>query len=149
MCLDPVLLRPQLFVAMTFEHEPVEWSDEITVLIDSLDEKAAESGLKREERALMDIVETVELLGPDGDGLHEFWQSGLGHQRIINSFDLVGASAMVDVLNSSQWCQTRHADRDQYTETESEYLASIEEELYEALSELPEQVAEFVEEELA
>jgi hypothetical protein len=77
--------------------------------------------------------------------LHEFWQSELDHRRIINSFDLVGSSAMVDELNASQWCQTRNADRDQYSETESEYLASIEEDLSDALSELPELVGEFVE----
>jgi hypothetical protein len=133
---------------MTFEHEPIEWDDEITLLIDRIEEKSAEGGLTREERALMDVVETVQLLDPEGDGLHEFWQTALNHRRIISSFDLVGASAMVDVLNASQWCQTRNADLDQYTETESEYLGSIQEELYEALSELAEQVAEFVEDEL-
>ncbi|MEK6232667.1 MAG: hypothetical protein N2A42_12530 [Luteolibacter sp.] len=133
---------------MTFEQEPIEWDDEITLLIDRIEEKSAEGGLTREERALMDVVETVQLLDPEGDGLHEFWQTALNHRRIITSFDLVGASAMVDVLNASQWCQTRNADLDQYTETESDYLASIQEELYEALSELAEQVAEFIEDEL-
>jgi hypothetical protein len=134
---------------MTFDNEPLEWSDEINLLIERLDEKAEGSGLSREERAIVDVVETVQLLDSEGDGLHDFWQSGLDHRRIINSFDLVGSSAMVDVLNASQWCQTRDADRDQYTETEADYLASIEEELYEALGELPDQVAEFVEDELA
>jgi len=133
---------------MTFEHEPIEWDDEITLLIDKLEEKSAEGGLSREERALMDVVETVQLLDPEGNGLHEFWQTPLDHRRIIKSFDLVGASAMVDVLNASQWCQTRNEDLDQYTETEAEYLSSIEEELYEALSELPDQVAEFIEDEI-
>ncbi|MDE0835766.1 MAG: hypothetical protein OSA84_05375 [Akkermansiaceae bacterium] len=133
---------------MTFEHEPIEWDDEITLLIDRIEEKSAEGGLTREERAIMDVVETVQLLDPEGDGLHEFWQTALNHRRIISSFDLVGASAMVDVLNASQWCQTRNADLDQYTETESDYLGSIQEELYDALSELAEQVAEFVEDEL-
>lgn len=133
---------------MTFEFEPIEWSDEITVLIDQLDEKSAGSGLKREERALLDVVETVQVLGPDGDGLHDFWQSGVDHHRIINSFDMVGSSAMVDALNASQWCQTRSSDRDEYSETEAEYLASTEEDMYEALGELPELVEEFVEEEL-
>lgn len=133
---------------MTFEHEPIEWDDEITLLIDRIEEKSTEGGLTREERAIMDVVETVQLLDPEGDGLHEFWQTALNHRRIISSFDLVGASAMVDVLNASQWCQTRNADLDQYTETESDYLGSIQEELYDALSELAEQVAEFVEDEL-
>ncbi|MFT3991334.1 MAG: hypothetical protein QM680_07975 [Luteolibacter sp.] len=134
---------------MTFDHEPIEWDDEITLLIDRLEEKAADGGLTRQERALMDVVETVQLLDPEGDGLHEFWQSALNHKRIIASFDMIGSSAMVDVLNASQWCQTRNADLDQYTETEGEYLAGIEEDLQEALSELPDIVAEFIEDELA
>jgi hypothetical protein len=56
---------------------------------------------------------------------------------------------MVDVLNASQWCQTRNADRDEYSETEADYLASIEEDLYQALGELPDLVEEFVEDELS
>lgn len=134
---------------MKFEPEPIEWDDEITLLIDRLEEKSAESGLTRPERAVMDVVETVQLLDPEGDGLHEFWQTKLNHSRIIASFDMIGSSAMVDVLNASQWCQTRSDDRDDYSETESEYLATIEEDLYEALDELPDLVAEFVEDELA
>lgn len=148
LCLDPALDQLQFSRGMTFDHEPIEWDEEITMLIERLDEKAAESGLTRQERALMDVVETVQLLDPEGDGSHEFWQSALDHTRIINSFDLVGSSAMVDVLNASQWCQTRNADLEQYTETESDYLASIEEDLHEALSELPDLVAEFIEDEL-
>jgi len=133
---------------MTFDYEPIEWNDEILVLVDSLDEKAADEGLEREERALLDVIETVQLLDPQGDGLHDFWQSGLDHQRIINSFDLIGSSAMVDVLNASKWCQSRSESRDDYSETESEYLASIEEDMYEALNELPDLVDDFIEEEL-
>ncbi len=146
--LDPASDQPQFSGGMTFEQEPIEWDDEITLLIDRLEEKSAEGGLTRSERALMDAVETVQLLDPEGDGLHEFWQSEIDHRRIINSFDLIGSSAMVDVLNASQWCQTRNADRDQYSETESDYLASIEADLHDALNELPELVAEFVEDEL-
>jgi hypothetical protein len=146
--LDPSPDELQFCRGMSFEYEPIEWDDEITMLIDRLEEKSAEGGLTRQERALMDVVETVQLLDPEGDGLHEFWHTPLDHRRIINSFDMIGAGAMVDVLNASQWCRTRDEDRDQYTETEAEYLAGIEEELYEALGELPDQVAEFVEDEL-
>lgn len=132
-----------------FGYEPIEWDDDITRLIDRLEEKTADGeGLTRPERALMDVVETVQLLDPEGEGLHEFWQSEIDHRRIIKSFDLVGASAVVDSLNASQWCQNRPDDRDQYTETESDYLTSIEEELYDALGELPDLLAEFVEDEL-
>ena len=55
---------------------------------------------------------------------------------------------MVDVLNASQRCQTRNEDRGQYITTESEYLATIEEDLYDALGELPDLVGEFIEDEL-
>ena len=134
---------------MSFDVETIEWSDEVLVLADGLDEKLTEGGLSREERALLDVIETVTMLDPEGDGLHEFWQSGVDHQRIINSFDLVGSSAMVDVLNASKWCQTRTESRDDYSETESEYLASIEDDMYEALSELPDLVDDFIEEELS
>lgn len=133
---------------MTFEREPIEWDDEVMMLIEQLEEKAEEGGLNRKERALLDVVETVQLLDPEGEGLHEFWQTPLNHRRIINSFDMIGASAMVDALNASQWCQTRDSDLDQYTETEAEYLAGIEEELHDALAELPDHVAEFIEDEL-
>ena len=133
---------------MTFEREPIEWDDDITMLIETLEEKAEQSGLTRKERALMDVVETVQLLDPEGDGLHEFWHTPLDHRRIINSFDMIGADAVVDALNASQWCQTRDADLDQLSETEGEYLAGIQEELDDALADLPDIVAEFIEDEL-
>lgn len=132
---------------MKFGYEPIEWDDEITLLIDSLEEKSADGGgLTREERAIMDIVETLQLLDLEGEGLHEFWQTPVDHGRIITSFDMVGATGVVDSINASQWCQTRKTE---YTETESDYLSEIEDELYEALSELPDLVAEFIEDELS
>ncbi len=130
---------------MTFENEAVEWSDEIVLLVEQLDEKSEGRGLSREERAVLDVVETVQMLGSEDGGLYDFWQSGANHRRIIGSFDLIGSSTMVDVLNASQWCQTRTSE---LTETESDYLSEIEEELYEAMGELPDQVSEFIEEEL-
>lgn len=125
----------------------VEWSDEILILVDELVKKSTEGDLSREGQALIDVVETVQLI-EEGDGLHDFWQSGLAHNRIINSFDLIDASGMVDVINASQWCQTRSDDRGQYSETELSYLAGIEEEMQEAMNDLSEQVDDFVAEEL-
>lgn len=148
MLLDHLPVVLQFSRGMTFEREPIEWDDEIKMLIEVLEEKAADGVLTRQERALMDIVETMQLLDPEGNGLHEFWHTALNHRRIIHSFDMIGADAIVDALNASQWCQTRNADLDQYSETEAEYLAGIEEELYEALGELPDLVAEFIEDEI-
>lgn len=125
----------------------MEWPEKVEILVDRLEQESSERALTREERALMDVYETVTLLESE-DGLHGFWQSGLDHQRIINSFDLMGADSLVDALNASRWCQTRSEDREDYSETEADYLATIEEEVPVALEELVDLVLEFIEEEL-
>ena len=79
--------------------EAIEWPDEVEILIDRLESESAERALNREERALIDVYETVQILESD-DCLHEFWQSEIDHQRIIKSFDLVGAATLVDPLNA-------------------------------------------------
>jgi len=131
-----------------FDQVPIEWPEEVEILIERLDSESAERTLTRAERALMDVYETVPLL-ESNDGLHDFWQSGVDHQRIINSFDLIGAATLVDPLNASRWCETRSADRDDYSESESDYLATIEEELPAALDELVDHVMNFIEDELS
>ena len=130
-----------------FSHEPIEWPDEVEVLVDRLETEAAERKLTREERALMDVYETVALVDGE-DGLHAFWQSGMNHQRVINSFELVGAATLVDPLNASRWCETRPEDRYDYSETEEEYLCTIEEEFFEGMDELVDIVLTYMEEEL-
>jgi hypothetical protein len=130
-----------------FSQDPIEWPDEVEVLIDRLESDSNQRALTREERALMDVYEIVPLLESE-DGLHEFWQSGVNHQRIIKSFDLIGATALVDPLNASRWCGTRSQDRSDYSETESDFLATIEEELPAAMDELIDLVMDFMEEEL-
>ena len=128
-------------------HEPIEWPDEVELLVDRLESEWAKRALNREERALMDVYETVPLLESQ-DGLHGFWQSGVNHQRVINSFELIGAATLVDPLNASRWCETRPEDRNEYSETEEEYLATIEEELFEGRDELPDLLLAFIHEEL-
>ena len=107
-------------------QETIEWPDPIEVLIDQLENESSERDFTREERALMDIYETVPILQSD-DSLHEFWQSGIDQQRIINSFELIGATSLVDPLNASRWCETRPEDRNDYSDTEANLLATIEE----------------------
>jgi len=136
--LNPVVMLTQ---------DPIEWPDEVEVLVDRLESESAERELNREERALMDVYETIPVL-ESTDCLHEFWQSGVDHQRVINSFDLVGAATLVDPLNASQWCSTRAEDRNDYTETEADYLATIEEELFAGMDELVDLVLAFIEEEM-
>ena len=128
-------------------QDAIEWPDEVEVLVDQLEGESAERDLTREERALMDIYETVPVLESQ-DCLHEFWQSGMNHQRVINSFELIGATGLVDPLNASRWCETRTEDRNDYSETEASYLTSIEEELAEGMDELVDLVVAFIEEEM-
>ena len=132
---------------LSHSHEPIEWPDEVAVLVDRLESEAAKRKLSREERAVMDVYETVPVLEGE-EGLHGFWQSGVNHQRVIASFEMVGATGMVDPLKASQWCETRAEDRNDYSETEEEYLAGIEEEMFEGMEELVDLVLGFVEEEL-
>ena len=128
-------------------QDAIEWPDEVEVLVDQLENESTERDLTREERALIDIYETVPILRSD-DCLHEFWQSGMDHQRIINSFELIGATNLVDPLNASRWCETRPDDRNDYSETEADYLTNIEEELLEGMDELADLVMDFIEEEM-
>ncbi len=128
-------------------QDAIEWPDEVEILIDQLESESSERDLTREERALMDIYETIPILQSD-DCLHEFWQSGMDHQRIINSFELIGATSLVDPLNASRWCETRPEDRNDYSETEADYLTKIEEELLEGMDELADLVMDFIEEEM-
>lgn len=128
-------------------QETIEWPDPIEVLIDQLENESSERDFTREERALMDIYETVPILQSD-DSLHEFWQSGIDQQRIINSFELIGATSLVDPLNASRWCETRPEDRDDYSDTEANHLATIEEELIGGMGELIDLVLDFIEEEM-
>ena len=130
-----------------FSRDPIEWPDEVEVLVDRLEGESTERALTREERALMDVYETIPLLESE-DCLHEFWQSAIDHQRIINSFDLIGATTLVDPLNASRWCGTRSQDRCDYSETEADYLATIEEDLPAGMDELIDLVLDFIEEEL-
>ena len=128
-------------------QEIIEWPDLIEVLIDQLEHESSKREFTREERALMDIYETIPILQSD-DSLHEFWQSGIDQQRIINSFELIGATSLVDPLNASRWCETRPEDRNDYSETEANHLASIEEELVDGMDELIDLVLAFIEEEM-
>jgi hypothetical protein len=130
-----------------FSQEPIEWPEQVEILIERLENEASERALSREERALMDVVETVLVLESE-DGLHGFWHSGVNHQRVINSFELIGATTVADALNASRWCETRSEDRNDYSETEEEYLITIEEELSAGMDELTDLVLEFIEEEL-
>lgn len=128
-------------------QEVIEWPEKVEVLVDHLEGESAGRKLTREERALMDIYETVPILESE-NCLHDFWKSGMDHQRVINSFELIDATSLVDPLNASRWCETRSEERNDYSETESDHLSTIEEELFAGMDELVDLVLDFIEEEL-
>lgn len=117
------------------------------MLIERLEEEATERALSREERALMDVMETVPILESE-ECLHGFWHTGLNHQRVIRSFELIGATTVADALNASRWCEARSEDRNDFSGTEEDYLVQIEEELAAGMDELIDLVLEFIEDEL-
>ena len=128
-------------------QEALEWPDQVEILVECLESEATERALSREERALIDVYETVPILESEAC-LHEFWQSEVDQQRIINSFDLIGATALVDPLNASRWCGSCSPDRNEYSETEAQYLATIEEDLPVGMEELVDLLLAFIEGEL-
>ena len=123
--------------------ENTEFGDDIEILLSDLEAATEDRSLTREELAVIDVVDTIRLIEA-GEGLHEFWQTDLNHSRVMNSFDLVGSERMVDAIKAGQWCETRLEDRSLYTETEADYLSELEEELYEAITEVPDILIEFL-----
>jgi len=121
-----------------------EFGDDIEILLSELESASENRPLTRGELALIDVVDSIRLI-EEGEGLHDFWQTDLDHSRIMNSFDIVGSERMVDAIKSGQWCETRLEDRSLYTETEANYLSELEEELFEAIAEMPEILMEFIE----
>jgi len=128
---------------MSFSDK-TEFGDDIEILLSELESASENRPLTRGELALIDVVDSIRLI-EEGEGLHDFWQTDLDHSRIMNSFDIVGSERMVDAIKSGQWCETRLEDRSLYTETEANYLSELEEELFEAIAEMPEILMEFIE----
>lgn len=120
-----------------------EFGDDIEILLADLEVASEARDLTREELAVIDVVDAIRLM-EEGEGLHDFWQTDLNHSRILKSFDLVGAERLMDAIKAGQWCETRLEDRSLYTETEADYLSELEEELFEAIAEMPDILAEFV-----
>ena len=124
--------------------ESTEFGDDIENLLGELESASEDRDLTREERAVIDVVDAIRVI-EGGEGLHEFWQSDLNHSQIMNSFDIIGTERMVDAIKAGQWCETRLEDRSLYTETEADYLSELEEELFEAIADVPDILAEFIE----
>ncbi len=127
---------------MTFSRE-IELGDEIEIFVDDLENASSERSLSRDEQAILDVVDTLELVGEEG--LHEFWHSSTKQEQVIHSFDMIGASQMVDLFNGTQWCRSCASDRGQLTEVETNHLSEIEEDLSAEIENVPSLLQEFIE----
>ena len=121
----------------------IEISDNIEIFVDQLESEAEERSLTRDEQAVLDVFDNLELIS--SEGLHGFWHEGSQHEQVIQSFDLIGASQVVDLFNASQWVRASHGDIDQFTERESDHLSEIEENITESLEEACSMLEEFIE----
>lgn len=122
----------------------LEFSEAIEELVEYL-EADPDKELNEVERNIMNAVETANLTKEEG--LHGFWMSSLDHDGMLKSLDEVGAHALLDLFQSSQWCSTKSLDQE-LNEVELDHLEEIESELTPLLADLPDQLQEYLEDEL-
>lgn len=122
-----------------------DFSDTILELLEDIEEQGPEIALTDTEQHISNVVETAYIL--DEEGLLGFWMSPLNHEAIMKSYDEVGAQELLDMFQSSQWCQDKSPDQE-LTETELSHLEDIESELSLMLDELPSVLDEYLEDEI-
>lgn len=122
----------------------LDYSGAIEELIEDV-EADSEKVLSEGEQHIMNAIEVATLI--EEEGLHGFWMSAIDHEAALKSFDVVGAHALLDLFQSSQWCSTKSPEQE-LTEVELSHLEDIEEELVPMLQELPGQLQEYLEDEL-
>ena len=125
-------------------HIMLDFSENIEEFIEDI-EADPERKLSEEEQNIMNVVEVASII--EEEGLHVFWMSALNHEAMLKSLDEVGAPALLDLFQSSQWCSTKSPDQE-LTEVELSHLEEIEEELTPMLDELPAQLQEYLEDEV-
>jgi len=122
----------------------LDFSEAIEELIEEV-EADPDRQLNEVEQNIMNTVEVAGII--DEEGLHGFWMSAMNHEMMLKSFDAVGAYALLDLFQSSQWCSTKSPDQE-LTEVELSHLEDIEEELTPLLAELPDQLQEYLDDEI-
>ena len=122
----------------------LDFNEAIEELIEEV-EADPDKELSEVEQNVMNVIEVASLI--EEEGLHGFWMSALSHDAMLKSLDVVGAHALLDLFQSSQWCGTKSADQE-LTEVESGHLEDIEEELTPLLLDLPDQLQEYMEDEI-
>ena len=119
----------------------LEFTEAIEHLIEDIDADP-EKTLTEVEQNIVNAIETANIT--EEEGLHGFWMSPLNHDAMLKSLDEVGAHALLDLFQSTQWCSTKSPDQE-LNEVELGHLEDIEEELTPMLTDLPDQLAEYLE----
>lgn len=122
----------------------LEFSEAVEELIEDV-EADPDKELNEVEQNIMNAVETANIT--EDEGLHGFWMSPLNHDAMLKSLDEVGAHALLDLFQSSQWCSTKSPDQE-LSDVELSHLEDIESELSPLLLELPGQLQEYLEDEV-
>ena len=99
------------------------------------------------ERVILDVCRTIA--GIEGEGLYSFWSFDLEQDRIIRSFDRIGAARVVDLLIESRRYKEAIVSRD-YDSRENDFgeeewaaFNRIEDELYREFPGVPELALDF------
>lgn len=114
------------------------FSDGIEERIEDLENVDRE--LTEQEQHTLNIVETAALL--EEDGLFGFWSTSANTDVILKSFDAIGAYELLDLLQASQWLETKSPDQE-LSSTETNHLEDIESELAPLLTDLPDILDEY------
>ena len=122
----------------------LEFSEAVEELIEDV-EADPDKSLTEVEQNIMNAVETANIT--EDEGLYGFWMSPLNHEAMLKSLDEVGAYALLDLFQSSQWCSTKSPDQE-LNEIELGHIEDIESELTPLLTDLPDQLQEYLEDEI-
>ena len=122
----------------------LDYTEAIEELIEVV-EADPERELSEAEQNIMNAIEVANLT--EEEGLHGFWMSAIDHDAVLKSLDAVGAYTLLDLFQSSQWCSTKSPDQE-LTEVEASHLEEIEEELLPMIQELPDQLQEYLDDEI-
>lgn len=122
----------------------LDFSETIEELLEGV-ENDPDRKLSEEEQHIVNVVEVVTIT--EEEGLHGFWSSSLNHDGLLKSLDEIGAHALLDLYQSSQWCGNK-GEGQELTEVELGHLEEIESELPVILVDLPDQLHEYCEDAL-
>ncbi len=120
------------------------YSEAIEELIEDV-EADPDKNLSEVEQNIMNAIEVANII--DEEGLYGFWMSPLNHDAMLKSLDEIAAYALLDLFQSSQWCGNRNQDQE-LSKDELAYLEEIESEITPLLRELPDQLQEYLEDEM-